>query len=331
MHATVSNNQLSSFKTINIGVPQGSVLGPLLFLVYMNDLPMHTAARCNMYADDTLLFCTDLALDTCIQSLQVEVDKVSEWFKSNRLTLNVAKSNTMLSGSRQRLQGAAEQADVGITLDNMPILNTTEYDYLGVRLDSHIAWKAHIDKVCKSLSSRVGMLQRVKDNFTYSQRNALYYAFVQPSIDYALSIWGNTTLSNITRIQRFQNRAARIVTNNFNFDIPSNLLIQQLRWQTVAVRRNFLTCILMYKCTNAMAPFYLSDQFTRANVVHDHSTRQAVEDTLYVPWARTQYYERSLAVTGPTLWNNLPEHIRQAQSLNSFKCNYKRHFSTLQI
>ena len=121
-----------------------------------------------MFADDTLLYCTDQTLDGCLHSLQNEVSKVAEWFRENKLTLNVAKTNTMLSGTRQRLNGAATNESLGIRLNDALVLNTSEYTYLGVRLDTHITWCAHVDKICKTLSSRVGMLQRVKDNFSPS-------------------------------------------------------------------------------------------------------------------------------------------------------------------
>ena len=138
MHATFCNGKMSSFQTVNIGVPQGSVLGPLLFLLYMNDLPMHTSAQCNMFADDTLLYCLNNTLEEGLLDLQSEVNRVALWFNRNKLTLNVNKSNTMLIGSRQRLDGAASEESLGITLNGNPVTNTSVYTYLGVVLDSHI-------------------------------------------------------------------------------------------------------------------------------------------------------------------------------------------------
>ena len=172
------------------------------------------------------------------------------------------------------------------------------------------------------------MLQRVKDHFTVSQLNTLYYSFVQPVIDYALSIWGHTTASNIVRVQRLQNRAARIVANNFNYEVSSSQIVHQLQWQNVSERRDLLTGIIMYKCTTGNAPNYLTDHFVYASDVHDHHTRQVSAEALHVPFAHTQYYQRSLAVAGPTLWNALPEHIRHSQSLPTFKYQYKRYLLT---
>ena len=110
--------------------------------------------------------------------------------------------------------------------------------------------------------------------------------------------------------------------------MPALEIIRDLKWQTVSERRDFLTGVLMYKCVNGSAPNYLSDGLVHTGQMHEHGTRQATGDALLVPKARTQYFQRSLTVAGPTLWNGLPEDIWHAQSITAFKYNYKNFFRT---
>ena len=158
------------------------------------------------------------------------------------------------------------------------------------------------------------------------QLNQLYFAFVQPHIDYGLSIWGNTSKQNLSKVQRFQNRASRIVTNNFDLETSSAVIIRQLKWQTVEERRDYLLCLLIYKCVNAQAPTYLSDSLVFVEDTHSRNTRQVAANLLHVPKANTNYYKGSLAVAGAKSWNNLPPAVRNAVSVSCFKYQYK-HFN----
>ena len=141
--------------------------------------------------------------------------------------------------------------------------------------------------------------------------------------------WDNTTDANLLRIQRLQNRAARIVANNFNYEVPSLLIIKDFNLQTVQERKDFLIGTMMYKCLTGTAPDYLGDHLTFKRDMREQHTRQASHETLHVPYAQTQYFQRSFAVAGPVLWNSLPEHVRHAETRSSFKSSYKRHIQSL--
>ena len=102
-----------------------------------------------------------------------------------------------------------------------------------------------------------------------------YYAFIQPHIDYCLSVWGHTSKHNIQMVQRFQNRAARIISHNFDYSVSSSDLIHNLKWQSVNQGKDYLTAILMFKCINNIAPDYLCNEFYKITDVHDRVTRKA--------------------------------------------------------
>ena len=141
---------------------------------------------------------------------------------------------------------------------------------------------------------------------------------VLPHIDYCLTVYGHTNTGNILRVQQFQNRAARICTQNFDFEVPSVNLIRQLGWQTVSERLFYLTSVLMFKCLNGVAPNYLADNLTYMRDVHSVTTRQVENDDLYIPWARTNYMQNSFQVYGPSVWNRLPQDVRELHSVIQF-------------
>ena len=153
----------------------------------MNDLPMHVK-NCNLYADDTMLDEIGESVNEVVTSLQCEIDKLSVWFKHNHLTTNASKSCSMLIGSRQRINNFVNKPDLGLSLDGTIISNHSSYRYLGVQIDSFLSFDKMVDNICNKLSSRVSMLLRLSHTVPYFSLNQLYYAFVQPYIDYCILV-----------------------------------------------------------------------------------------------------------------------------------------------
>ena len=146
-------------------------------------------------------------------------------------------------------------------------------------------------------------------------------------IDYCLSICGHNTKENIHKIQRLQNRAACIISNDFDYDQTGITVVKQLGLLTVLVfhissieRRDYCILITVFKCMNDLAPHYLSDSFVYVSDVHNHVTRQTNIGDLYVSNATTSYMQKSLQYSSSLLWNRLPQHIRNGTNLNIFKC-----------
>ena len=323
--ATLCNGKISSFENVCTGVPQGSILGPILFLLFMNDLHMHVK-NCNLYADDTMLDEIGESVNEVVTSLQCEIDKLSVWFKHNHLTTNASKSCSMLIGSRQRINNFVNKPDLGLSLDGIIISNHSSYRYLGVQIDSFLSFDKMVDNICNKLSSRVSMLLRLSHTVPYFSLNQLYYAFVQPYIDYCILVWGHASETSLNRIQRFQNRSARIVCKLYDFSISGLSIVKSNGWLSVRQRRDFLYCVLIHKCIFGDAPNYLSDQLILYDDVQSSRiTRQSSHLLLHVPFIRNHLCRKSFSVYGPSVWNSLPYCIRNCENIIYFKSECKRY------
>ena len=317
--ATLCNNILSDFALVKSGVPQGSILGPLLFLLFMNDLPLGLS-DCSMYADDTMVQCPGTTFCDVNNVIARDIENLSLWFNNNRLKLNVDKSCIMYIGSIQRLNSLNIGNHPHGPFVNDKILDiSSNYKYLGLTVDSNLSWNKHVEELCCKLGARVRVPYRLSKILPVECLKSLYFSMVQSVIDYGLTVWGHTSKQNILKVQRFQNRAARICTTCYDFNISSSSLIKSLGWLTVTKRRDYLTLVLMYKCISSTAPDYLCDLFTYTNDIHDRNTRSADNMNLYVPKASSSSYSKSFSVFGAKLWNSIPCNTRNAPNIKIFK------------
>ena len=259
--ATSVHNTLSDFLPVQAGVPQGSILGPVLFLLFINDLPQHVHS-CNLYADDTIIERSGDNLNDILRNTQSDIDNLTSWFSSNKLTLSVAKSCFMLIGSKRRISQLSVQESIGLTIGDTSLSYNSSYKYLGLQIDSSLSWNEATTNVCKTLRSRLSALQRLSSLMPLTHINNLYYAFIQSHIDYCLSLWGYTSNENIAKVQRFQNRAARILSQNFDYNTTSESLIHNNGWLMVTERRDYFTLLNVYKALNNLSPLYLTDFYT---------------------------------------------------------------------
>ena len=161
--ATFVHNSLSPFLPIITGVPQGSILGPTLLLLFINDLPQYVRC-CNLYADDCMVECSGNTVPDILVNLQSEVNKLSNWFKANKLSVSLTKSCSMLIGCQQRLKEYVGLDTLGITLNNSPLCNKSSYIYLGLGLDSTLSWDNAAANVQNKLSSRLAILQQLSNS-----------------------------------------------------------------------------------------------------------------------------------------------------------------------
>ena len=228
----------------------------------------------------------------------------------------------MLIGSRQKLSTLSESLELSI--DNIPIKQVSTTKSLGILIDNNMAWHSHIDKLSKKIASGIGAIKRIRPFVSPEILHYIYNALVQPHFDYCSIVWGNCGKTLSERLQKLQNRAARILTSS-SYDADARYLLQQLGWKDLITQRQIQVALMVFKALNDLAPDHLSSMFTERSTsgyVFRDSTNK-----LNVPLPRTNYLKRSFSYRGATLWNSLPCNLRQEKSLNRFKQLLNFHFS----
>ena len=174
----------------------------------------------------------------------------------NKLPVNIDKCYVMLISGRN-----TSRYSLNIDIDGVKIPHVRSAKYLGVVIDSQLTWTDHITELSSRLSSRLYILRKLVQILIFNNFNCIYYAIFQSCIDYCLSVWGTTSEKHLNHLQKLQKRAARIVTQNLNWDESSISIIRNLGWQTIRERYEFLTCCITYNARNNLAPNYISDLF----------------------------------------------------------------------
>ena len=272
----------SNINDINVGVSQGSCLGPLLFLVYINDFPCIVKnSKGSMYADDTSIYHSSKDIMQLNTALNEELQRLDRWLQGNKLPLNVAKTRSMLITTKQKtkyLTASNQALQPSIREEHIDVICDSKY--LGVQMDENLTWKNQIKSVTEKASRAAGFLEYAKHFLPDSVVKTLYTSIVEPHFQYCCSVWGCCNSTDILQLQRLQNRAARIVTNS-HFDAPSKPQIHSLGWKTIEVLINRQVNITVFKCLNGIAPKYLCDIFTKKTVNATRNTMSEINSAWF--------------------------------------------------
>ena len=192
--------------TIGCRVPQGSILGPLLVLVYMNDI-CQTSNKLELilFADDTSVCLSDDNIDSLISDFNAELTKINSWLISNKLVLNTNKTSYMIFSNR-----SINYDSIVVTLDDKIINHSNSKKKLGVTIDCKLSWNEHIDSICTKISRNIGILNKLR-YFPLNILVMLYNAIIQPYFQYCNIAWGSSSNSAMLRLLRLQKRAVRII------------------------------------------------------------------------------------------------------------------------
>jgi hypothetical protein len=322
-HKTFCNNEYSNVDYIDIGVPQGSVLGPTLFLLFINDINNYLGnATCNIYADDVLIYCNASDVNTVNTELQCSLLKIKEWYDMNMLHVNSTKTNSMLITTKQRESRINRNSNTSLDLmlDNEKLCNVRNCKYLGVNIDVNLSWSTHIDNLCKELNCIVWTLSRLRNVIPFESLKTIYSSIMQPKIDYAITVWGYCNECNIDKVQRMQNRAVRAMLNNYDFiNVRGTDLVSGMKILNIRQRRDYFMSVLMYKCIHGEAPTYLSNEITMEIEIANRVTRNVNENNVYMPDVNLNITKSSFSYCGPLIWNSLTDDLKECTSLNIFK------------
>lgn len=314
---TVSGN-LSKSATVISGVPQGSVLGPLLFIIYINDLPLHLkTSEADLFADDTTLTASGLSTQDLHNKLQTDLDNINLWCKQNAMMLNAQKTKAMnLSSNRNKQQLQP------LHLQEHEIEFSETEKLLGIHVDNNLKWKTQVDKTLKKCNTQLYLLLRIKQYLDVNARKLFFNAYILPHLDYCCTVWGNCNNEQILDIIKFQKRAARIILDK-SYDAPSAELFNELNWIKFDERIRYKKAVIMYKSlNNASFPQYMKNKFQFIHQRHEHNLRSAKNSDLFVPQPKKEIFRKSLTYSGPKLWNNIPHSIRKSETIRKFQASY---------
>lgn len=318
-------NSSSTTSLLTTGVPQGSVLGPVLFTAYVSPIG-HIASAHNLlhqqYADDTQLFVSlSSASASDITKLEQGLQHLNNWLCYNGLCLNPDKSEVIIFGTSKKLQSSLHPTTVNIA--GCPVTLSDKISTLGVTLDQCLTLDTHVSSICKSSFYHIRALRHCRSSLPVDVRITLATTFVQSRLDYANSILFNTSQRNLTKLQRVQNHAAKAILPSYP-PIPSAEMVHNLHWLPIKQRINFKIALLTYGILNSHQPSYLSHLLTYRPITR--VTRNSDQQLLLEKRSATAFGSRAFSVAAPRIWNSIPLNIRTAASVDLFRRNLKTHY-----
>ena len=302
-------NTLSEWSDLDKGVPQGSILGPLLFNVFLNDIFYFVnVCTLNNYADDNYLSSKGCSKEYVEQNLKNDGTVLCKWFQDNGMAPNLTKFVAFAMGF------SSNMLDMTITLNDVLIESIPNINILGVNFDNKLNFDAHVNALCVKASRQVSVLQRLSYFLDFESRKTIYRTFILSNFSYCPVVWYFTSKKSMNMIAKIQERALRFVLKDYLSSYEE--LLETL--QDVPIRITILRCIAIevYKILNDQSPSYLNNLFEVIDVPYDLRDSNVVEQ----PLVRTVTYGiKSLRYFGAKLWNNLPADLKSACSLADFK------------
>ena len=312
------------FKT-SCGVPQGSVLGPTLFLIYINDLPNSTKIfNFRLFADDSNLFHTFKTgqKDIDMNEVNTDLNKVQQWCYANKVTINLSKSNYMIIKGKRR----SVQVKGALEISGSKLLEVDKASFVGLQIDKHLTWIEHIKMVNRNIRSKVGILFRIRHYVPQNILVLLYKALIQPHILYGIEVWGTTYKTNLNCIFLTQKMAMRAITFSPR-GTHSEPLFQKIKVLNIYNLHFLSVSTFIYDLLNGNLPHSLIEYCQV--IEHRYGTRGKEQGQLYLPKCKTTQGQFSISFMGVKIWNSIPYDLRGIRSKNAFRKGLTKHLNTL--
>jgi Reverse transcriptase (RNA-dependent DNA polymerase)/Endonuclease-reverse transcriptase len=308
------------------GVPQGSVLGPLLFSVYISPISRLISSfniQHHKYADDTTLYVRLEPESSAICSnLERCTVAVSTWFLENDMQLNPTKSEAIIIGTAPQVKKFLPFKHVMIADAAVPVSDNLKI--IGLTLDKHLTFDRHVTNVCQESNFHIRALRHIRPSLDRSTANTLACSIVNTRLDYCNSLLYGMSQHNLHRLQLVQNSLARVVCQAPR-RCSATALLKQLHWLPIEHRIEYKIATITHQALTQQSPSYLHALLSQHKPTRN--LRSANKSLLVIPPTRTSFGSRSFSVSGPTIWNSLPQHLREIKSHDAFKTQLKtEHF-----
>ena len=314
------DNSFSEKARLVCGVPQGSILGPLIFLIYANDMAQAVKCDLYLYADDSCLVYTGKDIKVIEKTLNENFNSLCNWFVENKLSIHFGedKTKSILFGSKMRLK---KDAKLEIFRNEIKIKQHSEIKYLGCLFDSNLSGRGMALKVLDKINSRLRFLYRKQNILNRHMRRLLCNALIQPHFDYGSQAWlPNLTKELSNKLQCAQNKCIRFCLELNNRAHLDKKEFKEINWLPINERMRQRICVFGYNVFNNTSPSYMSDIFVPNKLIKH--TRNS-EHRFKIPFRRTNMGQNTLSYSGPFLWNNLSTNIKLAKTRNDFKHKMK--------
>ena len=305
--------QISTSLPVKFGVPQGSILGPILFSIYINDLPLYLSCSSEIFADDTTLDSSDKTPENLVCKLQMSIAELTNWTDLNHMSLNPDKTKCMYATSRQK-RNKMYNSFPPLYIKDKIVTEVNHHKLLGVTIDNNLLWTEHVNILGKQLSRKIHQLSKIKHFLDVNSRKTFFHAHILSIIDYASTIWDGTSETNLKLLSKLYKRALKyILLKSSSLTVSDYKILDIL---PLNKRLLFNKYIFMHKVMHGAAPKKVQEKFSKNTHRHTH--------LLTFPRPRNNMFKSSFLYSGSTLWNNLPSYLKSVTGKTVFKTAIKK-------
>jgi hypothetical protein len=309
----VVDGEASQYADVLSGVPQGTVLGPLLFLAFINDLPNNLNSKVRLFADDCILYRPIVSHNDSL-ILQSDLDKLHAWETRWQMEFHPGKCKAM------HITKSTKPIKHTYILNGTSLESVDTATYLGVDLASDLGWGPHINKIASKSNRTLGFLKRNLRVGPQKVKTVAYQAMVRPSLEYCSTVWDPHHQKRIHQIEMVQRRAARYVTRRYHNTSSVTSMLGDLGWETLETRRAKCRLCFMYKMVHGLVAIPATNYFTPVS----GRTRRNHNVTFFQPHATRDYYKYTFFIWTIPLWNAMPAAVIETPSIEAFKRHLAR-------
>ena len=315
----VINNSHSEYRKLVCGVPQGSILGPTLFLLYINDIVCASKQlKFILFADDTTIYYNGNNEKETIQIINSELKELNSWFQLNKLSLNVSKTKFMIFNRKiKKKENNSETSS--ICINSTPIQKVSSIKFLGVFIDCDLSWKDHINYIEGKIARNIGILNRNKNILKSNTLYSLYCTLILPYFQYCCTIWVNNYKCRIEKLQKLQKKCIRIICK-VKYKENTNPLFLKLKTLKLTDIIELNNVNIVYRAYIKSLPLNIQCFFEDKE--HNYSTRN--KSKFAVKYARTNSKSMCVTIKGVKLWNAVDFNLQNCNTVYQFRKKYKR-------